>query len=150
MEQNERRLTKPIIRYPEGQVPTETILPPRKSPEEKKYYILVNYKDDIHDPTWKECYGRTEAIQEGRLYAMENADLERSVVFVEGVAVDPNVTLYWFLKSMEAHLPDSTFDVDDYMAGDPESAVAASVQDIPVQVSSFFDEERPDTGDKDI
>lgn len=150
MEQNQRHLTKPLIKYPEGQTPAQTIVPPRKSPEEKKYYILVHYKDDIHDPTWKECFGRTEAVHEARLYTMENADLERSVVFVEGVTVDPEVTLYWFLKKMEDLFPDSSFDVDEYMMGDPESTVAASVTDIPVQVSSFLTDEDPDTGDRDI
>lgn len=148
MEQTQRPLVKPLIKYPEGQRPKEVVLPPRKSPEEKKYYLLINYKNDTHDPTWRECFGRTEAIQEGRFYAMDQADLERSVVFVEGVAVDPNVSLYWFLKQMENLSPDPTFEVDDYWMDIQEQGTSNGNIDIPEQVSSFMDIENDE--DRDV
>lgn len=148
MEQ-QKTLVKPLFKYPNGQVPETTVMPPRKSPEEKRYYILIRFKNDLHESVWEECYGRTEATRTARQYVLEGADLETSLVFVEDGTVDPNVSLYWFLKKMETAVPDTQFEIDDYMDGDPESVVAASISEIPTQVDSMYSGVTDD-GDRDI
>ena len=56
-----RVLEKPIIRYGENEAPVG--LPPRKSPENRMYFLLIQYKDG-DDNTWLPCLGRTEAYDE--------------------------------------------------------------------------------------
>lgn len=147
--ERERTLVKPLIKYPEGQIPETTTMPPRKTAEEKRYYVLIRFNGNVDETTWEECYGRSEATHVARQYVLEGADLERSLVFVEDGTVDPKVSLYWFLKMMESYFPDPNFDVEDYMAGDPESTVEASKTEIPTQVSSVYSG-ATDDGDRDI
>lgn len=144
----QQRLVKPMFKLPEG---APAYMPPRKSPEEKKYYLLIAFKNEDRDPTWQECTGRAEAYDEAKRFVLDNADVEMSRVFVEGVIIGEEVNLFWFLSKMKEVYQDASFDVTDYMEGDPQEAVdlsTADMEEIPQQVNSFYDE--PDNGDRDI
>lgn len=141
-------LTKPMFKLPEG-APTD--LPPRKSPEEKKYYLLIVFKNDDRDPTWIDCIGRTEAYDQAKRYVLDNADVEASKVLVEFGVVGNEANLYWFLVKMKEVFQDSSFDVADYMEGDIQEAVDAStnaIPEIPQQIDQFYGE--ADNGDRDV
>lgn len=134
MELPEKKLFKPVERIQKGQ-PMPTGMPPKKSAEEKLYYLLIVYKEDCNDPTWKQCIGRTDTIDEAVVYIRDNADLERSLVLVEGVVVEKSISLYWFMRRMQEVGAIQNFDIEEFMEADCQEAVKASLADIPEQVS---------------
>lgn len=127
-----------------------TGMPPVKSPEEKVYYLLISYKEDCNDPVWKKCIGRSDTIDEAMAFIVNYADLERSLVLVEGITIENAANLYWFMKQMQNIGAVKNFDIEEFMEGDCQEAVEASLADTPPEQVSVVNDQFDADNTEDI
>lgn len=123
----EKKLFKPVERIQKGQ-PMPTGMPPRENP--KLYCLLISYKDR-DELSWKFSLGREEAIDDIKDYIRADADIEKSVVLVNGGDMASPVSLYWFMKKMQEIGLSKDFDIDEYLEGDCQELVEASLAEAP-------------------
>lgn len=133
------RARQNLVGKHEGYMNTGQAVKREKTPEEKRYVIMLiglDSSDREVDHVWLDAIGRTAAYNMTKNIAMQRvADLNNSMIITEGVTLEGAVSLVGFLEHMSRNVfRDESFDVRDYIDIEDDD-MATDNNNIPMGVT---------------